>query len=74
MAGFSLKHYETDAICQNDAGEQNKHIRQPVDLVERALIFLNQMPCLLTMQNFLLISVSIISYFAGSFHLIRPFA
>ena len=48
MAGFPLKHHETDDICQNHAGEQNKHICQPVDLVERALIFLNQMPCLLT--------------------------
>ena len=48
MAGFSLKQHETDEICQNHAGEQNKHIRQPVDLVECALIFLNQMPCLLT--------------------------
>ena len=73
MAGFPLKHHETDDICQNHAGEQNKHICQPVDLVERALIFLNQMPCLLTIQNLLPISVFIISYFAGNFHLICPF-
>lgn len=50
MSRLALEYDKTDAVGQYHAGEQDEDIGQPVDLVERLLIFFDQVPRLLTIE------------------------
>ena len=52
MTGDAPEQVKTDKVGKRHTGEKNKRIGQTVDLVERALIFLNQSCGLLSFENY----------------------
>ena len=69
MSRLAVEYDKTDAVGQYHAGEQDEDIGQPVDLVERLLIFFDQVPRLLTNEICDVIwNAIIIPQFARNFH------
>ena len=52
MAGDAPEQVKTDKVGKRHTGEKNKRIGQTVDLVERALIFLNRSCGFLSFENY----------------------